>query len=421
MLHKLQIGVVVAGALLLLGQPTLTMAAPTEEAATCSRAKLKAAGLNTLKVLKCYGKAAKDGVNRDSSIAGSLADCIAEENQELLDAFAAADAEGGCATDASAYFDNNFDTIFDGLPASILNQLDKGLALTNGMGNTIGYRGFNGPRTPEWTGSPSNVGIASLVAPGATESLCGKKQFTAMAVLSKKLFFCERTAVKKNQPHGGTEHAECTQKAIDSYQKKFDKTLTEDDCINTADGATLAGYLFNLSNVTIPNMPRFDGCGNGLQTNGMSGTAVETCDDGNLEFLDACPDDCTIDTCNQTVTASNATLHIGGAGAGTAAVVKMRLDYPEGEVHLPGTGFDPPSVTNLTIGSLETLDVDHAAQFLVSSDVALGTADIATLEFDLCTGGTPIPAEFPCTVVEAFGPGGTPDLTATTTCSVTIP
>jgi hypothetical protein len=259
------------------------------------------------------------------------------------------------------------------------------------------------------------------VAPGASETKCGKKQLIAMAVLAKKLFFCERTAVKKDQPHGGPDHAECTGKAIGSFQKKFDKTLDDGDCVNTADGATLAGYLFNLSNVAIPNMPRFDGCGNGLQTNGMSGTAVETCDDGNLEFMDACPDDCTIDTCTETTTASAATLHIGGAGAATAAVVKMQLDYPEGEVHLPGTGFDPPSVTNLTIGSLETLDVDHAAQFLVSSDVSLGTTDIATLDFDLCSGGTPTPAEFTCTVVEAFGPGGTPDLTATTTCSVTIP
>jgi len=423
MLHELRIGAaVVAGALLLVGQPTTTMAAPTPEAAACAQAKEKALGLKTLKTLKCYSKAAKDGLDRDPAINTTLGDCVADVDADFTQRFDDADAEGGCATDANI-FDLNTDTIGDGLVGSILHQLEKGWAVnppaTNSM--TIGYRGINGPRPPEFQGTPANGGIGLLVAPGTGESLCAKKQFIALAVLGKKLFFCEKKAISKNIPH--EQNQACVDKAIEVYTKKFDKTASEVDCINTADGPTLAGYLFNLANVIIPNVPRYNGCGNGLLTNGMSGTLLETCDDGNLENFDTCPSDCVIDACTETATPRPATLHIAGPDASNVAALIIDLDYPEGKVVLPGTGFGPASIVDLTgAPSFDSIDFDHALRVLVSSDIPLGTTDIAELDFKDCTAGPPLAGEFvPCNVVQAFGAGGEPDFTATTTCSVTLP
>jgi hypothetical protein len=416
MLHELRIGAaVVAGALLLVGRPMTTMAAPTPEAAACAQAKEKAAGLKILKTLKCYSKAAKDGLDRNPTVNTTLGDCIADVDADTTQRFDDADAEGGCSTDANI-FDLNKDLIGDGLVGSILNQANKGFAVN---ATTIGYRGINGPSAPEYTNP--NAGIVQLVAPGTALSKCAKKQFIALAVLGKKLHFCEKTAIKKNIPH--ELNHDCTQKAIESYQKKFDKTASEVDCINTADGDTLAGYLFNLANVVIPNIPRYDGCGNGLITNGMSGTAVETCDDGNLENFDSCPSDCAIDACTQTSTPRTATLHIAGPDATNVAALIIDLDYPEGKVWLPGTGFGPASIVDLTgAPSFDSIDFDHALRVLVSSDIALGTTDIAELDFNDCTTGPPTAGEFvPCNVVQAFGAGGEPDFTGTTTCSVTIP
>lgn len=412
MLHTLRIGALAALGALIVGLPASTMAQPTPASLTCAQSKEKAMAKKFLKTVKCYSKAAKDGLDRDPAVnTDPLGTCIADVDADATADFAAADLVGGCATDANA-FDLNTDTIGDGLIGSILNQENTGWAV-NSM--TIGYRGMNGPNamsTPAYT--LGNAGFVQLVAPGAAASLCGKKQLIYLAVLGKKLHLCEKTAIKKNIPRD--QNGECFQKAIDSYAKKFDKTATEVDCINTSDRDTLGGVVSNLVNLVIPNIPRGDGCGNGLVTNGM-----ETCDDGNLENFDSCPSDCTIDACTQTATGSSATLVIAGANALNVASLKVALDYPEGEVWLPGTGFGVASIQDLTFSSsFDSVDFDHALRVVVSNDAAFGQTNIANMDFDLCSGGTPTPAEFTCTVEEAFGVGGT-DFTGTTTCTVTIP
>jgi hypothetical protein len=418
MLHKARIGaVIVVGALVVGGRPASTMAQPTPASSTCAQAKEKAIGLKFLKTLKCYSKAAKDGLDRDPAVNATLGTCISDVDADTTTAFNDADAVGGCATDANI-FDLNADTIGDGLVGSILDQANKGFAV-NSM--TVGYRGLNGPGAPEFTSGP-NAGIVPLVAPGAAASKCAKKELIYLAVLAKKLHFCEKTAVKKNIAH--ELNGACAQKAVDAYQKKFDKAVASGpDCIATADGATLAGYVFFLTNTIIPNIPRSNGCGNGLVTNGSGGTLNETCDDGNLENFDSCPADCKVDACTPTASPRSATLVISGADALNVAALTVELDYPEGKIDLPGSGFGVASIQDETFSSgFDSVDFDHALRIVVSNDVAFGQTNIANMDFVDCSAAIPpVPGDFTCTVKEAFGAGGTPDFTATTSCTVTIP
>src|SRR5262245_17430507 len=126
MLQTLRIGaVVVAGAVLLGGRPTITMAVPTPEAATCAQSKEKVIAKKVLKTLKCFSKAAKDGLDRDPSINTDLGTCISDVDTDATADFGAADAAGGCATDANSFNLNPPEATGDGTITSILSQLDK--------------------------------------------------------------------------------------------------------------------------------------------------------------------------------------------------------------------------------------------------------------------------------------------------------
>jgi cysteine-rich repeat protein len=411
MLLTLRIGaVVLAGGALIAAQPAMAAPAP---AAACAMAKEKALGLDLLKKLKCYSKAAKDGAGVDPSANADLSACLAAIDAKTTASFGSAEAAGGCAQDANA-FDVNVDTIPDGQVGSILNQINNGFRVN---ATTLGYRGLNGPVLNPPAG---NQGTSYLVAPGLTASKCAKKQFIALAVLAKKFYFCEKKEISK----GIADDPACISKAVEVYDKKFAKSLEDADCINTADGTTLAGYQFQLFNLVTPNVPRLDGCGNGLVTNGMSGTTVETCDDGNTNNFDGCPSDCVVDACTPTATPRTATLVIAGPDVANVASLTVELDYPEGKVELPGTGFGPASIVDLTgSASFDSVDFDHALRVVVSNDIAFGTTSIAELDFVDCQAApVPVPADFvPCNVTGAFGAGGVDEFTATTTCSVTIP
>src|SRR4029079_11483155 len=107
------------------------------------------------------------------------------------------------------------------------------------------------------------------------------------------------------------------------------------DCQTTGDADDIASFLFQTFTKVVPSIPRFDGCGNNLQT------PTEQCDDGNFNQFDSCPATCTIAACTPTATPLTATVHIATA---TATAATIELDYPEGKVSLPGTGFDPASI-----------------------------------------------------------------------------
>jgi cysteine-rich repeat protein len=393
MTRKSRIGAVaVAGWVLLSGGAATTQAQPAD-ALKCAAAKLKAVGKDWQQKLKCYGKAVKDG----DPVEG---ECLTKAENKTSDAFAKAEAKGGCATDANL-FDLNNDAVPDGMVQSILNQADNGFAI----GSSVVYRGIEGPVVPA-----GNQGVVAEATPNpATASKCTQKKLGALGKFAAALYKCESKEAKKNLP----DDAECVDKAVGKFNDKVAKEEEPgNDCQTTGDGEFLSGEVFRTFLRIVPSIPRFDGCGNGLITTG------ETCDDGNTAHFDSCPSDCTIDACTPTANPRPVTVVINDVNV---ASVTIELDYPEGKVSLPGTGFEG-DVTNLTAGVMDSLDFDHAIRIVVSDAAAFGQTQMAQLDFvDCSVGGPPVVGDFPCTVTGAFGAGGTPNLTASTTCTVTIP
>jgi cysteine-rich repeat protein len=185
------------------------------------------------------------------------------------------------------------------------------------------------------------------------------------------------------------------------------------DCQVTGEVNDLTSSIFSTFTRIVPNMPRFDGCGNGLVTSG------ESCDDGNTTHFDGCPSNCVIAACTPTSNPRPVRVVINDS---TVASVIIELDYPEGKVSLPGTG-DTADVDNLSGAfQFDYLDFDHAIRIGASDAAAFGTTDVARLNFvDCSVGGPPVVADFTCTVTSASDAGGATDKTATTTCTVMIP
>jgi cysteine-rich repeat protein len=393
MTRKLRIGVVaLAGSMLLAGGATGARA-QSGDALKCAAAKLKAVGKDWQKKLKCHGKAVKDGAAVDG-------ECLTKAETKTSDAFAKAEAKGGCATDGNL-FDLNNDSVPDGMVQSVLNQTNNGFSI----GSSVIYRGIDGPVV-----SAVNEGVVATAVPSpSTPSKCADKKLGALGKFAAALYKCESKEAKKNLP----DDAECVDKAIAKFNGKVAKEEEPgNDCQTTGDGEFLSGEIFRTFLRVVPSIPRFDGCGNTLITPG------ESCDDGNTAHFDSCPSDCTIDACTPTANPRPVTVVINDM---SVASLTIELDYPEGKVSLPGTGFEG-DVTNLTAGVMDSLDFDHAIRIVVSDAASLGQTDIAQLNFvDCSVGGPPVVGDFACTVTGAFGPGGTPDLTASTTCTVTIP
>jgi cysteine-rich repeat protein len=392
MMRTLRTGAVaLAGAALIAGAATTAYAQPTKASLACASAKLKTAGKDYAAKLKCYSKVAAKGLAVDPN-------CLTSADGKTTAAFAKIEAKGGCAVDANA-FDQNGDTIGDGMVASILNQINLGRQIS---GSLI-YRGVSGPII-----GPNDESLALLLYPTQTASKCTAKKIGALGKFLAALFGCDSKAAKKNVP---VDQA-CIDKAIDKLNTSFAKADAGVGCLTTGDAEDVGADAFRSYLRVVPSMPRFDGCGNGLVV-----TPAENCDDGNADNFDGCPSDCKIDACTPTSNPQPVTVKISDPGA---AAVTIELDYPEGKVSLPGTGFEA-DVTNLTAGLLDSLDFDHAIRLVASDAAAFGQMEIATLNFVDCTvGGPPVVGDFSCTVKDASGPGGTPDLPATT-CTVTIP
>src|SRR5262249_9087213 len=156
-------------------------------------------------------------------------------------------------------------------------------------------------------------------------------------------------------------------------------------------------------------------CGNGTIDAG------ESCDDGNTTFADDCPSDfrlgdilhCTPSPQIQTVAISVNRADLGG--------IQLILDYPEGEVDLAGFGFDATAAFSGYQGGLTALDFGHAVRVLNAAGFELGTPFISNVEMHTCP-GHPLPtaAPYPCIGEIAFDATRSVDLTASTTCSVSV-
>jgi len=163
------------------------------------------------------------------------------------------------------------------------------------------------------------------------------------------------------------------------------------------------------ANCTVP------ACGNG----NVSGN--ETCDDGNTDDQDNCPSDCIIDTC--TNPAGDYTVSVNFAGSENVAGITVFLDYPEGQVIIPGSGAETAvqdSITDLPGFAFgQANDLDHALIEAIADTAAFPSGLLFKVHFQSCDGATPAANTFACTVTAA----GAADLTPISgvTCSISVP
>jgi cysteine-rich repeat protein len=157
-------------------------------------------------------------------------------------------------------------------------------------------------------------------------------------------------------------------------------------------------------------------CGNGVLE------APETCDDGNVDPNDSCPEDCRIDQCEPTGDPLSLTIV---SSRPDLTNILLLLDYPEGRMEIPGLGFEViGSISNTPGENTDALDLgvgsaEHALRLLVSASFSFDTPNIATVAFRGCAGAPPPgPGDFNCIVLEA---GADFMHVQGVTCSVTIP
>ena len=164
-----------------------------------------------------------------------------------------------------------------------------------------------------------------------------------------------------------------------------------------------------------------DGCTNFCTICGNSNvTAPETCDDGNNLLDDNCPEDCQIGACAPTAnTVQTITIT---ASRPDLTSIRFLLDYPDGQVALPGgPGPDlPPGTLTDTPGDPTPFDLEHAVRIVVAAGFTFDTTTIGKLNFLGCT-GQPVPsaADYHCIVIDASD-GSFNNVTGVT-CTVSTP
>jgi cysteine-rich repeat protein len=153
----------------------------------------------------------------------------------------------------------------------------------------------------------------------------------------------------------------------------------------------------------------------------------ETCDDGNTVDGDSCPHNCVIESCtlDQSSTRTFSVDFTPPAGVQLAGITVL-LDYPEGQVAIPGGGNDAQvlaSISHLPFGRASSPnDLDYALIEAVVGSSALTPGRLFTVTFDDCQGATvPTAADFTCTVTDAADTGANVVDPTTVGCTVTSP
>jgi len=137
-------------------------------------------------------------------------------------------------------------------------------------------------------------------------------------------------------------------------------------------------------------------CGNGTTEEG------ETCDDGNNDDGDACPSDCVIRTCEPSGGRRAVTVNFAAPFGSVATSVTFRLNYPDGEVGLPGSGTEA-SVRQRLTGTppnavVSVNDLDYALRGVITVSGRLPNT-LGTVSFDECLAASPPPANaFSCVI-----------------------
>ena len=162
------------------------------------------------------------------------------------------------------------------------------------------------------------------------------------------------------------------------------------------------------ANCTLP------ACGNG----NVSG--AETCDDGNTDNFDNCPSDCIVDSCSNPSGDYTVSVHFTGSEA--VAGITVFLDYPEGQVIIPGSGADASvqsAITDLPGFAFgQANDLDHALIEAVADTAAFPSGLLFNVHFESCNGATPPANAFSCTVTSAGDETLAP--ISGVTCSVSV-
>jgi cysteine-rich repeat protein len=149
-------------------------------------------------------------------------------------------------------------------------------------------------------------------------------------------------------------------------------------------------------------------CGNGMVDPG------ETCDDGNTLDGDFCPSDCHIDTCTPIAGSARSfdVTFTPPAGKQIQGITVL-VDYPEGEVVIPGSGGDSSVVASITHAPFGTLsspnDLDYALLDSLVRSSPITPGRLFTIKFEECQCAPPASAaDFTCTVTDAADPGANP-------------
>ena len=200
-------------------------------------------------------------------------------------------------------------------------------------------------------------------------------------------------------------------------------TTTTGGSTTTTTGATTSTTAASTTTTTAPSTTTTTisaSCGNGQPNPG------ETCDDGNQSDNDGCPSDCVIDPCTPlTGTARNFDVFFDASAGVNVGGITVLLDYPEGQVEIPGPPIPGGTLTQFPAGTFPIVtDFNHTVRTIVAigggNSIPLGR--LFRVKFRDCSGATPpTPAAFGCAVLEATDPFSNPLSLTNVSCSVAQP
>ena len=379
----------------------------------CASAKLKSLGKTASSVLGCYSKVAKLGGG-----AGAVdAACVqkAEDKWDLapVGAFQKAEAkaallppgcavegqnfvlDGRCSNDAARACLTSFDCVSGGI-CNVHNDATEAQALYD----LVNDETVAPPTHPTLNGLVQEV-IPSLI-PNTTANGCNSSKVKTTGKLAAALINCHSKAAKSDI----LVDQACLDKAIAKHNASYQKAETKGaivppqcDVTGNADAVVIQVQAF--VEKAVAGIPRRDGCGSGVVL------APETCDDANTTNTDACPSDCTIDTCTPN-TGTDVPFTVSFTSAKPVGAITVFVDYPEGKVSIPGSGGSVPAgIFEFDSFSVQAgfNDFDHGVQATVSDNTGtnLGTTgDLFITHYESCNAAPAATAgEFQCTVLQA--------------------
>jgi cysteine-rich repeat protein len=309
--------------------------------------------------------------------------------------------DGRCSIDNTRACLTNFDCTSGTGVCNVHNDTTEGQALYDLVNDETSAP----PTHPTLNGLVQEI-LPDLI-PDADANACNAAKVKETGKLAAALLGCHSKAAKS----GSTTLVDqkCLTKAITKHNAGYDKAeakgaLKPPQCDVVGNKDMVVTLVNGFAEKAVAGIPRKDGCGSGVTL------APETCDDGNTANTDACPSDCTIDTCTPAA-ATDKRWVLSYTSSKTLASLSVFIDYPEDKVTLPGSGgTTPPALLEFDQfnNSLGSNDFDHGIGANVTS---LSATDIGpdplAIHFEDCqVAGDPVGGDFACTVLGAADPLG---------------